>query len=137
MLQRASEAGLSPDRLVLTEHERVEDVDGLQAAMKILAEQGITLAIDDLGDGRSSLRLWVQLKPQIVKLDKYFVRGLHRDRRKLEVGRSVPLLRFSSESGFRSGDGRPGPALRPWSGPTTRSRKGGSRSQGAPSTRHR
>lgn len=94
LLQRARDAGLSPDRLVLelTEHERVEDVDGLQAAMKILAERGITLAIDDFGDGRSSLRLWVQLKPQIVKLDKYFVRGLHRDSRKLEVLRTVLRL---------------------------------------------
>ena len=94
MLERAQQAGLSPGRLVLelTEHERVEDVEGLEAAMKVLSGLGITLAIDDFGDGRSSLRLWVQLKPQIVKLDKYFVRGLHRDSRKIEVLRTVLRL---------------------------------------------
>ncbi|MCK0506594.1 EAL domain-containing protein [Aromatoleum anaerobium] len=94
LLQHAHEAGLSPDRLVLelTEHERVEDADGLQVAMKVLAARGITLAIDDFGDGRSSLRLWVQLRPQIVKLDKYFVHGLQRDSRKLEVVRTVLRL---------------------------------------------
>ena len=94
MLDRAQQAGLSPGRLVLelTEHERVEDVEGLQAAMKTLAALGVTLALDDFGDGRSSLRLWVQLKPQIVKLDKYFVRGLQGDSRKIEVIRSVLRL---------------------------------------------
>lgn len=94
ILQRAREVDLSPGRLVLelTEHERVEDVDGLQAAMEVLSALGIQFAIDDFGDGRSSLRLWVQLKPQIVKLDKYFVHGLQRDSCKLEVVRTVLRL---------------------------------------------
>jgi len=94
LLECARHAGVSPRRLVLelTEHERVEDVDGLQAAMAVLSAPGIQFAIDDFGDGRSSLRLWVQLRPQIVKLDKYFVHGLQRDSRKLEVVRTVLRL---------------------------------------------
>lgn len=91
LLDCARRAGLQPGRLVLelTEHERVDNVPALQAAMGVLAEQGVTLALDDFGDGRSSLRLWVQLRPQLVKLDKYFVRGVMGDSRKLEVIRSV------------------------------------------------
>ncbi len=91
LLRRAVDAGLAPARLMLelTEHERVEDVDALQATFAALASQGVGLALDDFGDGRSSLRLWAQLKPQIVKLDKFFVRGIHRDSRKVEVIRAI------------------------------------------------
>ncbi|HNQ75327.1 MAG TPA: EAL domain-containing protein, partial [Pseudothauera hydrothermalis] len=94
LLRCAVNAGLSPARLMLelTEHERVEDVDALQAACAVLAGQGVGLALDDFGDGRSSLRLWAQLKPQIVKVDKFFVRGIHRDSRKVEVFRAMLAL---------------------------------------------
>ncbi|WP_241762746.1 EAL domain-containing protein [Aromatoleum aromaticum] len=94
LVGRAEAAGIAPVRLVLelTEHERVEDVDGLHAAMTTLCAAGITLALDDFGDGRSSLRLWVQLRPQIVKLDKFFVQGLDSDIRKVEVIRGVLRL---------------------------------------------
>jgi GGDEF domain-containing protein len=85
------DGGLAPSRLMLelTEHERVEDVEALQAAVVALGNQGMGLALDDFGDGRSSLRLWAQLKPQVVKLDKFFVRGIHRDSRKVEVIRAI------------------------------------------------
>ena len=94
LLRCAVDAGISPSRLMLelTEHERVDDADALQAAFATLAGQGVGLALDDFGDGRSSLRLWAQLKPQIVKLDKFFVRGIHRDSRKVEVVRAVLAL---------------------------------------------
>jgi len=94
MLRRAVDVGIAPGRLVLelTEHERVEDAAGLRAAMVAMSGLGVTLAIDDFGDGRSSLRLWAQLNPQIVKLDKYFVHDLHRDSRKVEVIRAVLRL---------------------------------------------
>lgn len=87
----AVDVGLSPSRLILelTEHERVEDADALRAAFAVLAGQGVGLALDDFGDGRSSLRLWAELKPQIVKLDKFFVRGIHLDSRKVQVVRAI------------------------------------------------
>lgn len=91
LLRCAVDAGLSPARLILelTEHERVEDTAALQTAFANLAGQGVGLALDDFGDGRSSLRLWAQLKPQMVKLDKFFVRGIHRDSRNVEVVRAI------------------------------------------------
>lgn len=94
LVRRAEAVGIAPDRLVieLTEHERVEDVAGLRAAITTLSALGIMLALDDFGDGRSSLRLWVELQPQLVKLDKFFVRGLVSDIRKVEVIRSVLRL---------------------------------------------
>ncbi|ENO88760.1 EAL domain-containing protein [Thauera linaloolentis] len=91
LLRNVAEAGLTPGRLILelTEHERVEDAEALQSAFVALARHGVGLALDDFGDGRSSLRLWAQLKPRVVKVDKFFVHGIHNDRRKVEVLRSI------------------------------------------------
>lgn len=69
---------LVTSRLVveLTEHERVEDLPSLQRAIAILREYSVQLALDDFGDGRSSLRLWAELKPDFVKIDKYFAKDI-------------------------------------------------------------
>jgi EAL domain-containing protein (putative c-di-GMP-specific phosphodiesterase class I)/GGDEF domain-containing protein len=70
--------GLVTSRLVveLTEHERVENLPHLQHAIAIIREYGAQLALDDFGDGRSSLRLWAELKPDYVKIDKYFAKDI-------------------------------------------------------------
>ncbi|MFN3984955.1 MAG: EAL domain-containing protein [Rhodocyclaceae bacterium] len=91
LLRALVDAGIAPSRLMLelTEHERVDDPDELSNAFAVFANQGVGLALDDFGDGRSSLRLWAQLKPGIVKIDKYFVRGIHVDSRKVDVLRAI------------------------------------------------
>jgi diguanylate cyclase (GGDEF)-like protein len=70
--------GVTPRMLVLeiTEHERVEDMDHLAEVVALVRSAGVSLALDDFGDGRSSLRLWSQLKPEIVKIDKYFTKNI-------------------------------------------------------------
>jgi hypothetical protein len=69
---------VSPRMVVLeiTEHERVHDMDGLVEVARALHAVGLSLALDDFGDGRSSLRLWSQIRPDIVKIDKYFSRDI-------------------------------------------------------------
>jgi diguanylate cyclase (GGDEF)-like protein len=73
-----SSFGVVPRMLVLeiTEHERIEDMDKFAEIVAIVRSAGVSLALDDFGDGRSSLRLWSQIKPEIVKIDKYFTKGL-------------------------------------------------------------
>ncbi|WP_119153420.1 phosphodiesterase [Caldimonas tepidiphila] len=75
---------IAPSSIVLelTEHEHVGDVQRLVHAASHLRASGIALALDDFGDGRSSLRLWSELRPQIVKIDKYFSHeiSLHGDK---------------------------------------------------------
>ena len=70
--------GLSARMLVLeiTEHERVTDMPQLRQAIKAMHACGARLALDDFGDGRSSLRLWSEVKPDFVKIDKYFVHDI-------------------------------------------------------------
>lgn len=79
--------GLMPRMLVLeiTEHERVTDMDELAAVVAEVHAAGMSLALDDFGDGRSSLRLWSQLKPEIVKTDKYFTKDVSSNADKLKT----------------------------------------------------
>ena len=87
LTEQVSGFGVLPRMLVLeiTEHERVTDMDRLARIVEIVRGAGVSLALDDFGDGRSSLRLWSQLKPEYVKIDKYFTRSISQHADKLKT----------------------------------------------------
>ncbi len=84
---RVMAMGVLPRMVVLeiTEHERVSDMERLAAVVEEVRDMGMSLALDDFGDGRSSLRLWSQLKPEFVKIDKYFTKDISRHADKLKT----------------------------------------------------
>ena len=90
-LELVRSLGVSTASIVieLTEHEHVRDVEMLKSATAVLRRNGICVALDDFGDGRSSLRLWSELKPEIVKIDKYFTRHLASSGDKLQTMRAL------------------------------------------------
>lgn len=73
---------VDPARLVIeiTEEQAVQDYVQMRQVTTRLMAQGFRLAIDDLGAGFSSLRLWLELQPAFVKLDNAFVRGIENDK---------------------------------------------------------
>ena len=73
----------------ITEHEHVLDIQSLSEAVQQVQAAGVMLALDDFGDGRSSLRLWSELRPDIVKIDKYFTADLSRHAKKLQTLRAL------------------------------------------------
>lgn len=79
--------GINPQQLVLeiTEEERVRDFAQLLHVGQQLRGAGIQLALDDFGDGRSSLRLWSELRPLYVKVSSYFCHDLTRHSDKLQT----------------------------------------------------
>lgn len=87
LLEQFSLCGVLPRNVVLeiTEHERVKDMEQLAEVVGLLRGKGIAIALDDFGDGRSSLRLWSQLRPEIVKIDKYFVQNISDNADKLKT----------------------------------------------------
>jgi EAL domain len=48
--------------------------------------------IDDLGIGYSGLRMWSELRPDFVKIDRYFISGIDSDPVKLEFVRSIVAM---------------------------------------------
>jgi diguanylate cyclase (GGDEF)-like protein len=108
MVDRLSVAGvmralqtvsMPPSALVIevTEHEHVSDIPRLIEAAAALRAQGLRFALDDFGDGRSSLRLWAELRPEVVKIDKYFVRDLPHQAIKVQTLKG--LARFAETFG--------------------------------------
>ena len=87
LVQLITSLGILPRMLVLeiTEHERVIDMDHLANSIELVRCSGASLALDDFGDGRSSLRLWSQLKPEFVKIDKYFTKDISQHADKLKT----------------------------------------------------
>ncbi len=91
LLRRLQAAGLDPRRVVveITESDPVLDYGALSGAVTALRRIGIESAMDDLGEGFSSLRLWSELKPCYVKIDRHFVSGLNQDPVKMQFVRSL------------------------------------------------
>ncbi len=66
----------------LTEHQRVDSYSGLRHRLAPLREAGALIALDDAGAGYAGLRHIVGLQPQVVKLDRSLIAGVHLDETK-------------------------------------------------------
>lgn len=82
----------------LTEQTPTEDFEVLHAALHHYRAMGFLIALDDLGAGYSSLRLWSELRPDYVKIDRYFIDGIHQDRLKREFVESILRIARASKA---------------------------------------
>lgn len=91
--------GTFPARVVieLTEQEAVIDYEQLRMHLARWLSLGFQVAVDDAGAGYSSLRHVIELAPDFLKLDRELIRGIHQDRTRLALVRSV--LAFAREVG--------------------------------------
>jgi diguanylate cyclase (GGDEF)-like protein len=83
----------------ITEHERVADHQILSHAIQFLRGLGVSIALDDFGDGKSSLRLWAEIQPEFLKIDRYFCHGIHTDGRKVQTVKA--MLQLAENFGSR------------------------------------
>lgn len=74
----AREVGLAPDQLVLeaVERNRYESLSEAKEQLERFREHGVRIAVDDVGDGYSSLRTVASFKPDIVKIAGCFANEL-------------------------------------------------------------
>lgn len=88
-------AGISPASLVIeiTEHDHALDISRLIHSATQMRAYGVRFALDDFGEGRSSLRLWAELRPEYVKIDKYFTSGVEANPVKVQTLQG--LVRFA------------------------------------------
>lgn len=63
----------------LTENQYISDRSIFREALTLFRGAGFRVALDDLGEGFSSLRLWSELQPDFVKIDMHFVQGVSED----------------------------------------------------------
>ncbi|MHC8332060.1 bifunctional diguanylate cyclase/phosphodiesterase [Pseudomonas sp. LB3P25] len=97
-LQLLQDFGIPPSQVVieLTEQTPTDDFELLQTALHHYRAMGFSIALDDLGAGYSSLRLWSELRPDYVKIDRHFIDGIHQDALKREfVGSILQIAKAS------------------------------------------
>ncbi|WP_137885228.1 bifunctional diguanylate cyclase/phosphodiesterase [Pseudomonas sp. 2FE] len=97
-LQLLQTYGIPPSQVVieLTELSPTEDFALLDTALHHYRAMGFSIALDDLGAGYSSLRLWSELRPDYVKIDRHFIDGIHQDAVKREfVGSILQMAKAS------------------------------------------
>ena len=73
------EHGERPLVVELTEHQAVEDYVELASTLGRLREQGVRVAVDDVGSGFASFRHVTRVNPEILKLDRSLVCGIDED----------------------------------------------------------
>ncbi|MDZ4252800.1 MAG: GGDEF domain-containing protein [Sulfuritalea sp.] len=83
--------GVPPSRIVieLTENQSVTDFSDLQETLQDFRHIGIQIAMDDMGEGFSNLRMWSEVRPEFVKIDRHFVSGIDSDPLKLHFVRAM------------------------------------------------
>lgn len=66
----------------LTETHPIDDIPLMRKALDHYRDMGFRVALDDLGAGYSGLKLWSEIKPDIVKVDRHFIQGVDEDKTK-------------------------------------------------------
>ena len=100
-MQLIRELGIDPGRVIveLTENQPTYDYVLMREAVRHYRDMGFEIAIDDLGEGFSSLRLWSELRPEYVKVDMHFIQGINHDPVKLQFVLSIQEI--AERSGTR------------------------------------
>lgn len=75
-----------PKRLFLEVNETCADdlwnIPLLNKSIKTLREFGVQFAIDDFGQGSTSIKRVIEFHPECIKLDRYFAQNLAKDEKK-------------------------------------------------------
>jgi EAL domain-containing protein (putative c-di-GMP-specific phosphodiesterase class I) len=85
----AEELGINPAQLVfeVVETEKVEDIEHLKRILTFYKEKGFEYALDDVGEGYSTMEMLVDIEPNYMKLDMKYVHGVSEDVKKQAVAR--------------------------------------------------
>lgn len=83
----------------ITEHDRVEEYAPLALCLSDFRGRGARVAIDDAGAGHSSMRHIMQLRPDLVKLDRSFIAGI--DGSDIQRALVKSMVVFNAEAGSK------------------------------------
>jgi diguanylate cyclase len=94
VLAAVARSGLAAERLVLeiTETALFADVDRAGSVLRRLADAGVTISLDDFGQGQTSLGYLSRLPLRELKIDRAFVTDMAHDEPHAAIVRSVVEL---------------------------------------------
>ncbi|WP_332645807.1 EAL domain-containing protein [Lysinibacillus sp. 54212] len=86
-VQLANQLGIDPNQFVfeVVESDKVDDIEHLKTILNYYKEKGFQYALDDVGEGYSTIEMLADLQPHYMKLDMKFVQGVSFDSEKQRV----------------------------------------------------
>ncbi|KAA0966038.1 EAL domain-containing protein [Sporosarcina sp. ANT_H38] len=92
-VQLANQLGIPFSRLVfeVVETETVADIEHLKKILTYYRKRGLQYALDDVGEGFSTIEVLEQLMPNYMKLDMKFVQGVSTDLIKQQAAKKFLL----------------------------------------------
>jgi EAL domain-containing protein (putative c-di-GMP-specific phosphodiesterase class I) len=87
----SQEMNFDPSRIVfeVIETESIGDMSHLHYILDYYRERGYRVALDDVGSGYSSLNVMIDLKPDIIKIDREIVANVDRNTMKQSIFRGL------------------------------------------------
>jgi EAL domain-containing protein (putative c-di-GMP-specific phosphodiesterase class I) len=73
------DADLDRTIVEITEHDQIRDYEAVRRACEPLRDRGCTIAVDDAGAGFAGFQHLVELRPDIIKLDRQITRNFDCD----------------------------------------------------------
>jgi EAL domain-containing protein (putative c-di-GMP-specific phosphodiesterase class I) len=91
LIRESSAAGIDADRLIVEigEQRPATDAAAFRRTVCALRDEGIHIAIDDVGSDHSNYRTILDCRPEYLKIDRYFIDGVSEDRARQAVVRSI------------------------------------------------
>lgn len=82
---------IDPSSIVIevTETHPIDDIELMQKAVGHYRNLGFRVALDDLGAGYSGLKLWSEIRPDFVKIDRHFINDVDTDKTKQQFIHSI------------------------------------------------
>jgi EAL domain-containing protein (putative c-di-GMP-specific phosphodiesterase class I) len=81
----------------VTENELIPDHAALTEMLNRLRRRGARIAVDDVGEGYAGLQRVMQLRPDVLKLDRSLVTNVHREAAKAALVEAV--VRYAARTG--------------------------------------
>ena len=93
LLSSVLDEGLQPHRVVIEIVEsKASDPAPLVDFVNMYREHGFYIAMDDVGAGHSNLERIAQLKPDVIKIDRFLIRNIEEEYHKQQVVLSLASL---------------------------------------------
>lgn len=87
----ANQLEFDPKNIVfeVVETEQVKDKEHLKKILSFYRDKGFLVALDDVGEGYSGLGMIIDLKPDIIKVDKKIIENIDKDELKQSVYKAL------------------------------------------------
>lgn len=97
----AKQLDFDPSNIIfeVVETENVKDQNHLKKILEFYRNEGFKIALDDVGEGYSSLNMIIELKPDIIKVDRKIIQDINNDDLKQSVYKA--LVNLAKENGIK------------------------------------